>query len=200
MDKLKFDEKNHKYSVGKKDYASVTTIISAVGLTDFSKIPEKDRLYYMQRGTQNHKLWEMVELGTADQYEFDPVVEAYPEAHRKFLDETGFKAFPDGIEMFVSNDTYRIAGKLDRFGIMNGRRSVIDFKTSRVYPETAIQTALYTICLDIPFFEIDRYGVAFTNTGKYKLEKFPDRRDRDIALAAVALYNWKKLNGKVDKK
>lgn len=200
MAKLKFDEKEHKYSVGRKGYVSVTTILKETRLTDFSKIPEKDRIYYMNRGTQNHKLWEMVELGTADQYEFDSVVEQYRAAHAKFLSDTGFKAFPDGIEKIVSNDTYRIAGKLDRFGIMNGRHVVIDYKTSSIYPETAIQTALYAICLDIPFFEIDRYGVAFKNDGKYKLEKFPDRKDRDVAIAAITLYHWKKQNGKTEKK
>ena len=182
----------------KKDYARVTQIISGAGLTDFSKIPASDRQYYMERGSQNHKLWEMVELGTAEDYTFDPVVEPYRAAHRQFLDDTGFKAFPDGVEKNVVNDIYHYRGRLDRYGIMNGRKALLDYKTSQVHPETAIQTALYAIALPDAFFEIDRYCVAFKNDGKYQLVKFPDRSDKDVALAAVALFYWKKNNGKLE--
>ena len=181
-----------------KDYARVTTILNAVGLTDFSSIPERDRQFYMDRGTANHLAWEMQELGTADDFIFDPVVEEFRPAHKKFLEETGFKALPGGIEMVVSNDTLRIKGRLDRFGMMNGRKCVIDFKTNSLRPEVAIQTALYTLCLPDHFFEIDRYAVAFTKTGKYLLLKCPERKDKDIALAAVTLYWWKKSNGKLE--
>ena len=181
-----------------KSYARVTEILRGAGLTDFSKIPQANRDWYMERGKQLHLATEYVERGIADQYTFDPILEPYLKAYQRFIDETGFKAFPDGIEKKVVNEVYRYRGTLDRYGMMCGRKTLIDLKTSQVYPETGIQCALYALALPDSFFEIDRYGVALRNDGTYRLVAFKDRTDKDVALAAVALFYWKKNNNKLE--
>lgn len=188
------------YEIEGKKYARVTHLMRSMGLVDYDKIPERDREFYLDRGTQNHKAWQMAEEGIADRYEFDPVVEAYRPAHSKFLEETGFSPIPGGIELLVKSEALGVAGRLDRIGTFParpGRVAVVDYKTTSVHPATAIQTALYLILIPgYNFFEVDRFGVAFRNDGTYRMEHFKDRTDRDDALALIRTYNLKERMNK----
>lgn len=174
----------------------------ARGLVDFSKIPERDRQFYMDRGTANHRLWEDVEKGIDDQFNYDARVEVYRKAHARFLAETGFKAFAKGIEMRVHSDKLKVAGTLDRFGIgmMSGRYTLLDYKTTSLPPSaksglptpTEIQTAIYLLCLEnlVSWSTVDRYGVAFRKDGTYRMsEKYPSK-NREESLWHVSEY-WK---------
>lgn len=162
------------YTIKGKKYARVTRVLQARGLVDFSKIPERDRQYYMDRGTENHRLWQMVEEGTADGFDFDPTVELYRPGHAKFLKETGFRALPGGIEKLIALEDFRVAGSLDRLGTIQNRVVLIDYKTTMVHDAARIQTAMYLLGLNYKFHEVERYGVAFFNNGKYKMsEKYP---------------------------
>ena len=97
-----------------------------------------------------------------------------------FLHETGFKALPGGTRCASSDlgrpglpgggDFAGIAGTLDRLGTIQNRVVLIDYKTSSVRDSTALQTALYLLCLPgYKFGEIERYGVGFRNNGTYSM-------------------------------
>jgi len=184
------------YHIKGKRFVRVTTLLRECGLTDFSKIPERDRDYYMERGTQNHLAWEMVEKGTAGGFDFDPEVQKYMPAHALFLERTGFKAIKGGMEKRVHSDELGIAGRIDRLGMIQGRLILCDYKTSQVYPSTAIQTALYLLCLpQYEFGKVERYGVAFRKDGTYRMsEKYPISDKKD-ALRHVAEY-WESKGGR----
>jgi len=113
-----------------KQYARVTSIVKMAYPDAFDHIPESKREYYFERGTQNHKLWEMVEMGKDKDYDFDPAVEKYRKGHARFLAETGFKALPGGIEKRVYNDDLGYAGTVDRIGTVGTRVFLIDLKTN----------------------------------------------------------------------
>lgn len=175
------------YIIAGKKYARVTTIVKAAGLSDFSGIPERDRDYYFERGTQNHAMWAHVEEGTADQFDFDPAVQLYRAGHARFLRETGFRALPGGIEMRVKNDDLGYAGTLDRIGTVGSRVWLVDLKTSQVYDKAAaIQTALYLLAIPgYRFKEVERYGVAILNNGTYKMsQRYPDSDENDAIFYA----------------
>lgn len=163
------DKNETHYIINGKPYVRVTALLRARGLVDFSKIPENDRQYYMDRGTANHKLWQDVEEGTADGFDYDARVEAYRAAHARFLRETGFRSLPGGIEMRVQNDDFMVAGTLDRIGTIQNRVVLLDYKTTSVHPATALQTAIYLLCIPgYKFHEVERYGVAFRDDGTYR--------------------------------
>lgn len=191
-------EKTSKhYEIGGSKYVRVTELLRARGLVDFSKIPEKDRQFYMDRGTANHALWEDVELGLDSGKVYDERVEAYRAAHSRFLRETGFRALPGGIEMRVKSDDLGIAGTLDRIGTIQNRVVIIDYKTTRVPASTSIQTALYLICIPgYRFDEVERYGVAFRNDGEYRMSQKYALSDKNEALWHVQEY-WKSMGGRI---
>ncbi len=178
------------YTIAGKTYARVTAVLKARGLINFYDIPEADRQFYMDRGTANHKLWQDIEEGVDGGFDYDKRVEAYRSAHAKFLRETGFKALPGGIEMRVKSDELGVAGTLDRIGTIQNRVVLIDYKTSAVHPATALQTALYLLCLPgYRFGEIERYGVAFKADGTYSMSlKYPFS-DKAEAIWEVQQFN-----------
>ena len=189
------------YTIRGMRYARVTEVLRARGLTDsFDGIPKRDREFYFSRGTANHKLWQDVEEGTADRFDYDPRVEAYRAGHACFLRDTGFKALPGGIELRVKA-TWKdlgipglpglagIAGCLDRLGTIQDRVVLIDFKTSNVPDSCAIQTALYLMCLPgYKFGEVERYGVGFKNDGTYRMSQRYPNSDYHEAMSHIEKY------------
>ncbi len=186
------------YIIKGKKFVRVTTFLERVGVSDFSKIP--DREFYMARGKANHELFEHVERGIDSEHTYDPRVEVYRGGHARFLKETGFKALPGGIELFVSatwkdlgfahaGEEVGIAGTMDRIGTIQDRILLPDFKTSSVPKSTAMQTALYLLMLfGYKFHEVERRGVAFLNNGTYKMtDKYP-YTDKADALGLIGKY------------
>lgn len=168
-------------------YARVTSIVAFAYPDAFAAIPERDRDYYFERGSQNHLAWQMAEEGKADGYEFDPVVEQYRPGHAKFLKDTGFKALPGGIEVPVLNRELGYAGRVDRIGTVGGRVWLIDLKSSSVNDECcALQTALYALCLGYRFDDLERYGVAIKKHGRYQMtRRFPNSDKEDAVYWAT---------------
>lgn len=163
-------------------YARVTQIVAFAYPDAFAAIPELDRDYYFQRGSQNHLAWQMAEEGKADGYEFDPVVEQYRPGHAKFIKDTGFKALPGGIEVPVLNRELGYAGRVDRIGTVGGRIWLLDYKSSTVNEKcAALQTALYLLAIPgYKFSEVERYAVAFRKDGGYRMSnRFPDTDEND---------------------
>ena len=162
-------------------YHRVTSIVQFSGLSPFPDMPAERKQFYMDRGTQNHLAWQMVEEGTADGYEFDPAVLPYLPAHARFLKETGFRALPGGIEMRVKNDELRYKGTLDRLGTIQNRVVLIDYKTTKPTAGASLQTALYLLALPgYKFREVERYAVGFGKDSKYTMSpKYPDSDESD---------------------
>lgn len=178
------------YTIKGHKFVRVTTLLRERGLVDFSKIPERDRQFYMDRGTANHRLWQDVEKGVDGQFDYDPRVEEYRAAHANFLKDTGFKAMVGGIEQLVWNKLFDFAGRLDRLGKIQNRIVLIDYKTTSVHPSTAIQTALYLLCLpSFKFHEVERYGVAFKKGGMYQMSPKYPFSNRDEAIWHVSEYH-----------
>ena len=51
---LNFDEATHTYTVDGRDYPSITTVIEAAGLVDYSMLPAADLNFYQLRGIALH--------------------------------------------------------------------------------------------------------------------------------------------------
>lgn len=181
---VQFDEVSHTYTVSGVKYPSVTQIISNMGLygdtsffTDYSR----------DRGSFVHKIIQWHLSNELDEATIDPVLQPYFDAWLKFEKEAAYVS--DVCEKAIANETYRFAGTIDHIGHLNGYFCLIDVKTGAHNPATAIQLGGYEILVKHP--GIKRYELQLMDTGNYKLTEHKNRQDRDIFIAALALYYWK---------
>ena len=185
------------YPINRQKYVRVSRVLDAVGATDFSSIPERDREVCLARGQGVHRVCEDINRGTDGQYDYDPRVVPYGEAYRSFLRDTGFKPLPGGIECRVHrtfaslglppHPVYAgVAGTYDVLGTVGPRLWMPDLKTSAAPSSTGKQTALYTLLLPgYEFNDIERYGLALRADGTYRLSARYPYTDRADVLALL---------------
>jgi len=93
----------------------------------------------------------------------------------------------------LASNVYRFAGTIDHIGYLDGHFCIIDVKTSVVASAaTGIQLAGYEILLSARGAR--RFALHLQDNGNYKLIEYKDRNDRNIFLAALALWIWKQNN------
>lgn len=204
---MKTEVSDEHYLICGKKYVRVSRLLQAVGVSDFSHIPDRHRKFAMDRGTANHDLWAKVEQGIDHQFTFDTRVEKYRVAHTAFLRDTGFLAYVHGIETIVrapwslfglvdgpdADGNEGVAGTFDRFGEMQGRDVLLDFKSGTIPDSTRLQTAYYALMLPhFDFPDIDRYGVALHPDGTYSMSQKYPYSDKEEAIALVHRYRKEK--------
>lgn len=186
-DRLTFDAASHTYYLDGMGVPSVTQILRAMGLIDFSGVPDYYLLAARDRGSKVHRMLHYYDDGDLDEGGLDPALAPYLTAYRRFRADSGFT--PDLIEHPVYSETWKYAGTLDRTGQMNGRPTLIDFKSGGLDKWVALQTAAYADCLEGCYV---RCGLQLRRDGTYRLHQFSDHKDRQIWMAAVALYHWRR--------
>ena len=184
---ITLDKETHTYRNEKGVILpSVTQILKAEGFIDDAWFTE----YARTRGEMVHLATKMYDDGTLDESALDPVIVPYLEGYKRFLKESGFEVH--FAEETVYSPSCQFAGTLDRRGLLNGRKTLIDIKTGTVLPWVALQTTAYDSCL---LDRHDRFGLQLTDDGKHKLIPFKDRYDVEVFLSAFACFNWKKNKG-----
>lgn len=103
------------------------------------------------RGTAIHEVLEhYAREGTTPKLaEFDPTVRGYVSGLSRFL--LTAQPEPVEVELLVASVKHGYAGRLDMIARLDGRRRLVDLKTSptaRVFPEAHVQTRAY--CLALP--------------------------------------------------
>ncbi len=194
MGKLLFDADTHEYSVDGVVIPSVTQVLEAVGVSDYSMITKADRDYYFTRGTYVHKAMELL---LKDQLDWDTVDESiigYVRAGEKFVHDTGFTA--DYIEESLHHEQYRYAGTLDVAGLLGNRKVILDWKTGAVQEHVKYQIGGYCELLrrkTNKFYNIG-YGVELKANGIYKMsEEYDNYRTGQEFLSFVATYHSQKI-------
>lgn len=202
---LEFDPNSHSFTLDGLPVPNVTRILAP--LYDFD--PAQGYLEdARQRGIAVHEATErhdrrVAALNPTDDpwrpdglrgYITSATNEPYLAAWRKFLDDTGFEIH--AIEEQVFSRRHRYAGILDRLGVLNGRRVVIDIKTtSAIKPLMGVQLAAYQAAVNEGCPKADQYPYRFVcqlrSDGSYRLAEFKDRADFTVFLALLTLANWK---------
>jgi hypothetical protein len=197
-EKIEFNEERHEYRVNGVIVPSVTQVLQSVGLPDFSGIPAniKDDVLEWKSGLGKsvHKATELDDLGVVDNYNLDPRTLPFLEAYRRFKRESGFQGVL--LEEKICNPTYQYTGTLDRVGVINGKYSLIDFKTGITDPKVVgPQTAAYVEGVCFKYRELktirNRYALKLNKDATYKLIKLDNKMDFQIFLNALNLYKWK---------
>jgi len=135
MAKIKFDEQNHKYFLGKKELLSVTTLLKKHGLsTDFSDVMISPAVLEeaRERGNKIHK--------EVSDWVKNQIMPTTREAKRIVEILSNLATADLKSEYIVHND--EIAGTID---LSNGDKTIVDIKTGKNVDMTACswQLSLY---------------------------------------------------------
>jgi hypothetical protein len=183
---LDFVVSEHRYYLdGERELPSVTTILKEQGLINADWFTEEARL----RGDYVHLACRMVDDDELDDATLDPKILPYVDAYRKFLAVTQ----PDWtyVEHRVFDEVLGYAGTLDRAGMVQGTKYLIDIKSGTVPSSVGPQTAAYRRCLPEPH-TWKRAALQLKADGSFALHNLTDRSDERIFLAALELTIWRK--------
>ena len=164
---------------------SVTELLVKEGFIDTTWFDE----YGRDRGTYVHKARHLYDMDELDEGSLDPVLVPYLEAWKKFRKDSGFVPIDSEIRLY--SEIYQFTGKPDATGLLNGLPAIVDCKSGTIEPWVALQLAGYEI---LKGSRHHRIAVRLKPDGQYSVKEFKDRQDRQIFLAALACYNWKKNN------
>ena len=190
------NERNeHEYTINGKVVPSVTQILKRTGLTRGTE-------YYTEagrrRGTYVHGMIVAYELHILDET-------ILPEAARAYLDVWTLCKAQMGIrqtiltEYAIGHPRYCYAGTLDLLCLVGKVEypTLIDLKTGTPQPADALQTMLYSLCLevnpDVEAWQNPHRAAIYLSPERYIFEAHEDwMDDRDDALSAVRMYHYKK--------
>lgn len=185
MSGLTFDEASHTYQFAGQVVPGVTSILSP--LTDFSRVPPAVLEAASNFGKAVHRACELDDLGELDEEALDPALKPYLDGWRKFSAEHAVKW--EQIEQPVYHATMRYAGTPDRFGLVNGVRTVVDIKsTAQLYPGVGPQLAAYANAIMEPF--AIRIAVQLKADGTYVAKPYKDPTDWPVFASLLTLRTW----------
>lgn len=175
----------------------VTEIIAAAGLTDFSFVPADVMARAQEFGTAFHMARHLYDKGTLDEATLSVPLVPYLNAYKQFKADFGFTVSTEDSERSFASEKWGFKGTPDIFPIINGKRILIDTKTSnQMYATTGIQLAAYQILLEDSKIKVhERWGLQIKEDGTYQIVKYDDISDRSAFLSCLNLYNWRKRKG-----
>lgn len=212
---LTFDAPLHRYTLDGVVVPSVTGILKAAGLIDFSGIPLSILEAARIRGTTVHQALHFLNEGDLDleQFRIDfPDYVGYVEAWQSFCAQRHFRAVLS--EHRIASRRHQVAGTLDCLGELDGVGVLLDFATgSPAAACKSLQTAGYELlarewAADDPalaaFFAehafIKRYAVALRKDGTFSLEAYTAVSDAreflalNTAFQIVAKYRGQRVS------
>jgi hypothetical protein len=197
MKDLQFDEAAHTYTLGGRVIPSVTQVLKQV--VDFSMVPPDILERKCAIGSALHMA---IALDHADDLDYDSLdasVLPYFEAWRKFVADMGRGLVVHAAEMPIASATYQYGVTPDIWGSVNGRRAVIELKsTAAIHPSVGLQTAAQemaiTECDAWPGGTgqaVDRYALQLQPSGQYRIHHFKNRGDFAVFIALRSVYGWR---------
>lgn len=192
MATLLFFDQGHRYTLDGEDLPSVSELCRFLSREIYGTVAQYTLDAAADRGTRVHKLCEVLDLyGKADvPDDLLPYVQAYLQFRRDH------NVVWDKVEHAAHHPIDRYAGTIDRAGLVDGKRAIVDLKTSAVVqrPLALAQLNLYRRMLehDSDWQAEALYILQLKKDGSYKLIPF----DRDDALPAALLKLHRTLQKK----
>jgi hypothetical protein len=183
---LTFDPVAHEYRVDGSRVPGVTSVLRP--LVDFSRVPADVLAAKADLGRRVHLACQLHDENDLDETSVEPDVAPYLAAYRRFLAETGATVVENERQVF--DRVWRFAGTLDRVMLLDGRKVLLDLKTSLVTPATVgAQTAAYLHALD-DLAVTRRAALRLRPDGTYRLDALNDPNDWSVFLAALTLHRY----------
>ena len=193
---LAFHEDGHKYLIDGNRAISNTQILEAAGITDYSDVPDYALGFARNRGTAVHLATEYHDTGMLDEKTLHPNIIPYFNAWKLFRKESKFEI--EHIELLVGNALLMIAGRIDRVGIYQGKRTILDIKSG--YDQggaPAIQTGGYEYQYNKNFPKArahQRLVIYLKKDGTWEPRLYKSQNDINVFLAAYTVARWKQVN------
>lgn len=185
---LEFNDRQHRYSLGKLVLPSVTQVIPDAWPAELS---QSARELASIRGLEVHAITAKIDLGASRIGKVSPAAEPYVEAHRLFLAERKPKVL--GVEVRSWHKGFLYAGTLDRIYKFASDADLVDLKTAAlIEPETGLQTAAYEKISPIPTKR--RYTLQLKGDGTYKLHEWKGATDFSVFVSCLNYYRWKQTH------
>ena len=180
----------HTYTRDGVRVPGISEIIQSAGMVDDKWFTE----YSRDRGSMAHLACQLHDEDDLDESTLDPVIRPYLEAWKKFRADTCFN--PELIERKLYHPVYGYAGTLDRYGLFNDYKSVIELKSGLISAVTGLQLAAQGMLLEANGYEVQkRFALQIKKDGAYKLTPYNDANARVVFLACVTAHNFKTQNG-----
>lgn len=193
-----YDETNHIYSVNGVKIPGVTEILSPITADGYSKINPAVLEHAAMKGTLVHEWCEMFDYGCADDVMPTELV-PYCQAYANFIRD--YRPRWEKIEEIVYNEKAGYAGRLDRFGVIDGDKSVVDIKTisspsTKTHISVCCQTAAYAAAIDRT--DAERYALYLKPDGTYRLFNCLDYEQEQNFSGEMIFCTLLKLNKKLN--
>jgi len=146
-------------------------------------------------GTTVHKLIEIHLSGEEVQLDnYDDEIKQSILLFQEFQKKNNL--IPEGVEVFLWNDEYEYAGTTDFIGMCNGKRMILDWKTSKmIYEEYWLQLSAYVIAFEaLTNVKVDGAGILCIRDGTttFKDITYDEAKKLfEIFIAAKKLNRWK---------
>lgn len=168
---LKFEEKKHIYILNGQVLPSVTTIMRPLDNALYQGIDEEVMKMAANRGTKVHNAVENYVLyGIED---IDQKYSGYFKGFLKFWKEQ--KPLPLATESRLYHKILRYAGTADLPCVINGKRVLIDYKTSAAINKmlTGVQLEAYAKAYESHGFKFDEKAIVhLKNDGSYQMVRY----------------------------
>ena len=177
FDELTFEEEQHIYKLDGKYIPSVTTVMKPLSQALYKDVDESVLNKAAARGTAVHNAIEnFVKFDFSD---IDPEYEGYLRGFKDWWKET--QPVPLGSECRVYHKVLRYAGTADMPVEIDGKRILIDFKTSAGVNKmlTGVQLEAYAKAYESHGIPFDGKAILhLKSSGKYDWTYY-DRNDRE---------------------
>lgn len=187
MQKITFDQENHRYYIDGVEVPSVTTVCRFLSYDQKSDKPWLARVS-ADRGTRVHEACAAIDYGLYPEETED--ISGYLKAYRRFLKD--YRPDWEGIEYTVGSAEIGMAGTIDRFGTLyDGRRCILDIKTGTQLHDAPLRAQLTgykrLLALDRGFYPEYLYALQLSKDGTYTMVDV--RQDDELLNACMFIHN-----------
>ena len=188
---LSFDGPSHRYTVDGIAIPSVTDILSP--LNSFRFVSADVLRAARELGTAVHLACELDDQGVLDEGTLAPALAGYLAAWRLFRAEHITHWLM--VEAPVFNPQMGYAGTVDRYGFVDGEKTVVDIKTgSALYPATGPQLAAYAKAIPQATPCTQRTAVLLKPTGHYEARTYKSAMDWVVFASLLTLRSYCQLH------
>lgn len=186
MPELIFQDSNHIYQLDGVTLPSVSNLCAPLHKAVYENVPKWQLEAAAERGTAVHLAAQVLDAAGAVSVEEEHL--PYVRAYRDFLSE--HSTTWSLTEKPLYHPTLLFAGTPDRYGLLDGKHTLLDIKTTfSVYkPLCRAQLNLYRMILIARGFPVERMAILhLKKDGTYKL--IPMQEDEPLVLALITIYN-----------
>jgi hypothetical protein len=186
-----FDKPSHRYTVDGVALPSVTEVLAP--LNPFRFIPAHVLRAARDLGTAVHLACELDDRGVLDEETLAPALQGYLAAWRCFRREHNTHWLL--IEAPVFNPQMGYAGTVDRYGFVDGDKTVVDLKSSAsLYPSVGPQLAAYAKAIPQASPCTKRMAVLLKPTGHYEARTYTSGMDWAVFASLLTVRSFCQLH------